>query len=99
MKYFQSKEWLKAQKEIRKESEKMMKKVNSDKFRQAIANSARMEIFINNRTDHETSRKIANDKRQELESSKEYQDLKKKFDAEVEAIRKRKEMQADSLKH
>jgi bla regulator protein BlaR1 len=99
MKYFQSKEWLKAQKEIRKESEKMMKKVNSDKFRQAIANSARMEIFINNRTDYANSRKIANEKRQELESSKEYQDLKKKFDAEVEAIRKRKETEADSLKH
>jgi len=94
--YFNSPEWKKQQEKITQSLAQAEKSINAEELSRQIHEATRFELSVNK--DRVKELRLISKKRQELESSKEYQDLKKKFDDEVEALRKRKALNADSTK-
>jgi len=94
--YFNSPEWKKREEKLKQSMELVEKNINTAEINRQINEATKFEILIN--SEKANNHRLIFKKRQELESSKEYQDLKKKFDDEVEALRKRKALNTDSTK-
>lgn len=94
--YFNSTEWKKQQEKIKQGMELVEKNINTAEINRQIAEATKFEILIS--PEKTNDHRLVFKKRQELESSKEYQDLKNKFENEVEALRKRKALNTDSTK-
>jgi bla regulator protein BlaR1 len=92
--FFNSPEWKKQQEKITQGIAQVEKNINSEEINRQIQEATRFNISISKEKAKEL--RLISKNRQELESSKEYKDLKKKFDDEVKALRKRKALDTDS---
>lgn len=97
-KYFKSEDWKKQQKEMTEHAKELRKRFDSPEFRKEMKKKAtdlqkeakKEQLFLSS---PEMKKKI--DEARALQSSEEYKELKKKFDAEVEALKKKKMAEAD----
>ncbi|MNY12045.1 hypothetical protein D3C86_1451080 [compost metagenome] len=95
---FKSEDWKKHHKELADHAKELSKQFNSSKFREEMKKKAtdlqkeakKAQLFLSS---PEMKKKI--DEARALQSSEEYKELKKKFDAEVEALKKKKIAEAD----
>jgi bla regulator protein BlaR1 len=98
-KYFYTEDWKKQQKKIKEQALEMHKKFDSAEFREnlnaqikdAQEKAQAVRIYISS---PEFKKKL--DEAKALENSSEYKELKKKFEAEVEALKKKKMVQPDN---